>query len=121
MSKWHVFVALVLVFNVLMGVVLVWTNNFMWDSINAEIEYTPLPPSMVGDVNQMVYSISYSGFTVTVSSRLFVNGEYTPSPLLYPLIIPNYPYILFWVCMLGNLGFIALALVLRNKESRLKP
>jgi hypothetical protein len=110
MSKWHVFIALVVIFNVLLSVGFVLASNYLFDYLNTEI----------GDVvytEQGLYVIPYihfRGFQVEISHDYYENGQVVNlGPL--PAVIPNYPYILFWVSMLGNLLFVALALVLHKR------
>ena len=113
MSKWVVLFALALIFNVIMGVSFVLANNSMWDFITSEIDYDP---SQVADSNHLVPYIIISGFEVSVGHSIHSDGAFNPGPL--PTVIPNYPYILFWVLMIGNLVFAALALVLHKTQTR---
>ncbi len=107
MSKWIVFFALALIFNVTMGVSFVLANNSMWVSIIAEIDYDP---SQVAEDSHVVPYIIISDFEVSVGQAIYSNGAFNPGPL--PTVVPNYPYMLFWVCMVGNLVLLVLALVL---------
>ena len=108
MSKWIVFFALTLIFNVTVGVSFVLANNSMWDFITSEIGYDP--SRIADDSNHVVPYIIISDFEVSVGHSIYSNGAFNPGPL--PTVIPNYPYMLFWVCMIGNLVLLVLALVL---------
>lgn len=112
MSKWVVFFALALIFNVTVGVGFVLANNSMWDSITSEIDYDP---SQVADSNHVVPYIIFSGFEVSVGHSVYSDGVFNLGPL--PTVVLNYPYLLFWVSMIGNLGFIALALILHKTQT----
>jgi len=108
MSKWIVFIVLALIFNVVMGVVFVLANNSLWDFIKAEIDHAP-PPIDEG-LHQVVPYIHISGFEVGISHHIYINGTIgNLGPL--PTVVPNYPYMLFWVCMAGNFVILVLALV----------
>jgi hypothetical protein len=115
MSKWIVFIVLALIFNVVMGVVFVLANNSLWDFIMTEIDHAP-PPIDEG-LYQVVPYIHISGFEVSLSHHIYINGTIgNLGPL--PAVVPNYPYMLFWVCIIGNFIFVALALVLHKSKSR---
>ena len=109
MSKWVVFFALALIFNVLMGVGYVVASGSLYDYLETEM-------NDVGYTDQGLYVIPYisiTGFQVEISHTYYENGQVVNlGPL--PAVIPNYPYLLFWVSMIGNLGFVALALVLHK-------
>ena len=107
MSKWIVFFALALIFNVTVGVSFVLANNSMWDFITSEIGYDP--SRIADDSNHVVPYIIISDFEVSVGHSIYFNGTRHGGPL--PEVIPNYPYMLFWVCMVGNFVIIVLALV----------
>ena len=108
MSKWIVFFALALIFNVVMGVIFVLANDSMWDFIITEIGYDP--SRIAENSNHIVPYIIISCFEVSVGHSIYFNGTMHGGPL--PEVIPNYPYMLFWVSMIGNLGILVLALVL---------
>jgi hypothetical protein len=105
MSKWHVLLAIAVIFNVVLSVGFVLASNYLFDYLNTEI-------GDVGYTDQGLYTIPYihfSGFQVSISHDIYKNGQVVNLGTL-PTVIPNYPYILFWVSILGNLGFIAVAL-----------
>ena len=105
MSKWIVFIALVLVFNVVMGVGFVWASIDIINRINS------------GDLTAVLGNLLY----IEIVHPVIIDGFLTYPPTSPSNVIPNYPFILFWLSMLGNLGFIAYAVVLKNKESKHKP
>ena len=107
MSKWVVFFAVALIFNVVMGAGFVLANDSMWDFIISEIDYDP---SQMAEDSHVVPYIIISGFEVSVGDEIYSNGAFNLGPL--PTVIPNYPYILFWVSMIGNLVIIGLAFLI---------
>ena len=108
MSKWIVFFALALIFNVTVGVSFVLANNSMWDFITSEIDYDP--SRITDDSYHLVPYIIISDFEVSAGHLIYSDGVINLGPL--PTVVPNYPYMLFWVCMIGNFVIIVLALVL---------
>ena len=112
LSKWYVLFGLVLIFNVLLGVGYVVASGNLYDYLETEM-------SDVGYTEQGLYVIPYiriTGFQVEISHSYCENGQVVNlGPL--PTVVPNYPYILFLVLMIGNLGFIALALVLHTTQT----
>jgi len=106
MSKWIVFIVLALIFNVVMSVGIVLANDTMWDSIITELDYNP---SSLRDSYHLVPYFYISGFEVSVGLWIYSNGTINLGPL--PTVVPNYPYMLFWVCMAGNFVILVLALV----------
>ena len=107
MSKWIVFFAFALIFNVTVSVSFVLVNDSMWDFITSEIGYDP---SRVAEDSHVEPYIIISGFEVSVGHSIYSDGVINLGPL--PTVVPNYPYMLFWVCMIGNFVIIVLALVL---------
>ena len=114
-SKWYVLFGLALIFNVLMGVGYVVASGSLYD-------YLETGMNNVGYTEQGLYVIPHiriTGFQVEISHTYYDNGQVVNlGPL--PSVVPNYPYLLFWVCVIGNLVFIALALIL-HKTQTLKP
>ena len=102
MSKRRVLIALIILFNAIMVTGFILSNIYMWNFLKTEI-------------NDKTAYIEEIGFQVSISHPVYVNGTIVNlGPL--PTVIPNYPFILFWVSTIGNLVFIAL--VLRNKASK---
>ncbi len=116
MSKLRVFialfVALIVVFNVVLSVGFVLASDYLFDYLNSEV-------NDVGYTEQGFYvipHIRFSGFQVEISHGIYENGQVVNlGPL--PTVIPNYPYILSWVSMIGNIGLMALALVLQKTNA----
>jgi len=73
----------------------------------------------MGYTDQGLYVVPYvhfSGFQVNISHDIYENGQVVNlGPL--PTVIPNYPYILFWVSIIGNLVFIAAAFFLHKDKT----
>jgi hypothetical protein len=110
-SKWRVFVVLVVIFNVLVGVAFVSSNIYMWDYLNTQIN------EVGGNKGQGSFVIPYievSGLQVTVGHEFWSDNGTVVNLGPFPTGVPNYPFILFWVSMVGNLVFIAFAVVLHK-------
>jgi hypothetical protein len=110
-SKWRVFVVLVVIFNVLIGVAFVSSNISMWDYLNTQIN------EVGGNKGQGSFVTSYieiSGFQVTVGHEFWSDNGTRVNLGPVSKGVTNYPYILFWVSMVGNLVFIASALALHK-------
>jgi uncharacterized membrane protein len=94
---------------VLMGVGYVLASSTLYDYLETEM-------NELGYTEQGLYVIPHihiTGFQVEISHAYYENGQVVNlGPL--PTVVPNYPYILFWVSMIGNLVFVALALVLHK-------
>ena len=109
MSKWNMFVALVLIFNVLMSVGYVLASNYLMDYFRTQLT-----------VEKGLSVFHDNLFHIEIFHPFISDGHltYPPTPLNYG--IWNYPYILFLVGMLGNLGFMGVAFVLWKKDSERK-
>ena len=115
MSKWIVFVAWVLAFNIVMGVGFVWANNCIWDFVRSEVSnHQAAYLGEDGDLYQVVAEVGFSGSLVGVGQTIIVNEGETVHGGPLPKTIQNYPYTLFWFYMIGNLSFFALAFVLQR-------
>jgi len=119
-SKWIVFMALVLVFNVVMSVGFVWANNLVWDFFKAELEDNDTAHVSDGDLYEVVPFFWFLGSSISIGGTIIVNEGETIHGGPLPRTIPNYPYMLFWILMLGNLGFMGVAFVLWKKDSERK-
>jgi len=103
------FVALIVAFNVVLSVSFVLASNYLFDYLNSEIN----------DVSYndqtglyVIPYIHFSGFEVQISGTIYEDG-YVVNLGPLPDVILNYPYILFWVSVIGNIvlvGFMALIL-----------
>ena len=106
MSKWILFFVLALIFNVTMGVGYFLASNNLYDYLNtrmSDVRYT----------EQGLYVIPYTritGLQVEVGLDVYENGQVVNLGTLLR-VVPNYPYILFWVSMIGNFVIIVLALI----------
>lgn len=104
MSKKKMIVALV-VFNALMIVAFILSNIYVWDFINNMTSQWSYGNGVAIPI------INIDAFQVTGETIGWTSdGIQVPRPL--PAVIPNYPFFIFWVAMLGNL--VLAALILRN-------
>ena len=108
MSKRQMIVC-VAIFNVLMIVAFIFSNLYIWDFINNLTSQWRHDSSGTTIPIIHINGLQVTGGTVGWTSE----GIQIPRPL--PTVIPNYPFILFWIAMVGNLIFIAS--VLRKQMS----
>jgi hypothetical protein len=125
-SKRRVFVVLIVIFNVLVGVAFVSSNIYMWNYLDTTINEVG---GNKGQGNFVIPYIEVSGLQVTVGHEFWSDNGTLVNLGPLPKSVPNYPFILFWVGMVGNLVFIAFALVLyktglstwlKNMENRIQ-
>jgi hypothetical protein len=121
MSKFRVFitlfVALIVVFNVVLSVGFVLASHYLFGYLNSEIN------SVSYNDQTGLYVIPYihfSGFEVQVGGVIYEDGQVVNlGPL--PDVILNYPYILFWVSVIGNIVLVGLmALFLYRANFRIQ-
>jgi hypothetical protein len=100
MSKWHVRIALVLIFNtlVIVGYILasIYVMNYFDTKLSVERGYSVI----FGDL-----------FHIEIVHPIISDGQIIYPPTAAGSGIWNYPFILFWVFAIGNLLLIAEALV----------
>jgi hypothetical protein len=104
--------AVAVIFNVVLSVGFVVASNYLFDYLNTEI-------GDVGYTDQGLYVVPYvhfSGFQVDISHDIYQNGQVVNLGTL-PTVILNYPYILFWVAIIGNLVFVAVAFFLHKTKA----
>ncbi len=95
------------IFNVIMIVVFMFSNFIVWDYLNTEINLNSSHSPNGGGA--IVPSIGINGFMIQVGhSGWLKDGTMIPMPL--PTAILNYPFIVFWITLIGNLILIALIL-----------
>lgn len=99
-------IAFAVTFNVFMIVTFIFSNIYIWDYLNAEIN---LKSSHQPNGSTIVPSIQIDGFQVTVSHAGWTSdGTLIPMPA--PISVPNYPFIVFWIVLAGDLLLLALNL-----------
>jgi hypothetical protein len=102
--------ALMIIFNVLMIVAFIFSNIYIWGFLNTQIN---LNSSHQPNGNTIVPSIQINGLQVIVSHAGWTSDGIM-IPMKPPALVPNYPFILFWVAMIGNILFAVF--ILRSKE-----
>jgi hypothetical protein len=105
MFKWHVFVAFVIVLNMLAGVGFTATSVDIINRINS------------GELSRVIGSLLWIEI---VHPIVLDDGTILLPPTSPANVTPNYPFILFWVTMLGNLVFMSAASVLLLREKQAK-
>ncbi len=84
MSKWFI---VMILFNVLLTVFFVSSNYEIWNTINPLHETSPI----------------WGPRSIFFVPRVLVNGIFIPEQRV--VVLPNYPFMLFWVAMIGNIIF----------------
>lgn len=99
-------VTYIAIFNVLIIVAFIFSNTYMWNYLYTEIN------ELSGNKGQGNFVIPYilymNGFEVTIGHDYWSDNLVNMGPI--PTGIPNYPFIIFWVSIVGNLGLMALVL-----------
>lgn len=108
MSKRQMIV-FIAIFNVLMIVAFIFSNICIWDFINNLTSQASHDSSGTTIPIININALQVTGGTVGWTSE----GIQIPRPL--PTIIPNYPFFIFWVAMIGNLVFAVL--IMKSKKA----
>ena len=96
----NVIIVVIVLFNIFVSLGFVFSNVYVRDFLYSET-----------DVDSAFSQIYFDFFKISVSNHpVFVDGVLSPSPL--PRVIANFPFILFWISVIGNL--ILFAIVLRK-------
>ena len=90
MSKFGRTLFFAVVFDAIVGFLFVGFNSWLWGYINGQITQNLWGP-----------------FTLSIARQTIIDGRAETIGLTLP--IPNYPFILFWVAIVGNLIIIALS------------
>ncbi len=96
MHKWF---ALMILFNIVIGIVFVFSNYFVWNTVN----------------QSSYYSTDWGPINVEIVPKPSINGEPTPQ---IAFLIFNYPFWLFWVAMIGNLIFMTMYAKGKEKSTK---
>jgi hypothetical protein len=101
-------VVCVAVFNALIIMAFIFSNIYIWDFINNLTSQARHDSSGVVIPNIQINSLQVTGWIDAWTSEGFL------VPTVPPASVPNYPFIVFWVAIVGNL--ILIALILRKHE-----
>jgi hypothetical protein len=85
------------IFDILVSLPFIASNWWIWDYLSGKITANAWGPLQIAIVPKTI-----------VGGQAYTIGLYTP--------LPNYPFILFWVALAGNLLFFVLALRSNNKK-----
>jgi hypothetical protein len=103
---------LMILFNALMIVAFAFSNICIWDFLNTQVN---LKSSHQPNGNTIVPIIQINGLQVIVDHVGWTSdGVIMPMPL--PASVPNYPFILFWAAITGNMLFAVW--ILRSKTPK---
>ncbi len=104
-------IVLVAIFNVIMIVAFIFSNLYVWDFFNTKITLQG------GRQDNGIYVIPFiqiDGFQITIGHSAWASdGVIVPTAL--PITILNYPFIIFWIAIIGNLILIAF-LIQKSKK-----
>jgi hypothetical protein len=106
----------VAIFNALMIVAFIFSNLYLWDFFNTQIN---LQGGRQANGIYMIPSIQANGFQVTIGHDAWASDGVTV-PTALPISVPNYPFIVFWIATLGNLAIAALILRKTDEKGNLK-
>ncbi len=84
MSKWFI---LMILFNVVLAIFFVLSNYSIWNTVNSYHYSSP----------------EWGPRSIVFVPRIFENGIIILEQMI--VILPNYPFWLFWVSMIGNIIF----------------
>ena len=90
--------SMIILFDILVSVPFIGTNWWIWQYLNGKITANFWGP-----------------FQIAIVPKTIVGGEVTTIGTYVP--IPNYPFILFWFALVGNLVLVVLALRSNSKKS----
>jgi hypothetical protein len=96
---------LLLIFDALASLLFIFSNISIWNTINSEVMQFNSTDIWIKtfNINPLQFAVRYLG----TEDHFWTSRGVGPT-------IPNYPFILFWVILLGNIGFIIW--VLRNPQ-----
>ncbi|HEX9261431.1 MAG TPA: hypothetical protein VF893_02780 [Candidatus Bathyarchaeia archaeon] len=89
--------AVMILFNALLGVAFVYSNYYIWNKLD---EYQISPAH-------------WNPITVSWVPAYLQNGEYIQIETI--IVVNNYPFWLFWIAMIGNILFAVL--IYRSKKA----
>jgi hypothetical protein len=90
MPKPIIIIVMMVLFNVMLGVLFVSSNYYIWNTID-QLPYT---------------SPHWNPLHVSYVPRIYVNGMFVYAQTV--ITIPNFPFWLFWVAMIANILFAVL-------------
>src|SRR4030042_7156085 len=106
-------VAYVAIFNVLMILAIIFANSYMWGYLNTEIN------EKSGNQGHGSYVIPYiieNGFQVIIGHEFWADNGTIVNLGPLPTGIPNYPFILSLISIMGNLALIVLVIGKQIKQ-----
>ncbi len=105
--------ALMILFNVVMIVAFILSSVYTWDFINNMTSQWSYGSDGVAIPIINIDAFQVTGGTIGWTSE----GIQIPRPL--PAVIPNYPFFIFWIAIVGNL--VLTAFILRKQQPEGKP
>src|SRR4030042_4140699 len=93
------------IFNVMMILAIIFSNIYMWDYLRTEINEES---GNRGQGNFVIPYVFESGFQVIIGHEYWADNGTIVNLGPIPTGIPNYPFILSLICIMGNLTIMAL-------------
>jgi hypothetical protein len=99
---------LLLIFDALASSLFVFSNISIWNTINSEVMQFNSTDIWIKtfNINPLQFAVRYLG----TEDHFWTSRGVGPT-------IPNYPFILFWVILLGNIGFVIWGITNSTEES----
>lgn len=97
----------VAIFNVLMIVAFIFSNIYMWNSLRTIVDNGA---GYQGQDSYVIPFVEDSGLQVSISHVFFAENATVVNLGPLPTVVPNYPFYVFWISIVGNLALIALVL-----------
>ena len=86
-----------IMFDVVLSLVFVFSSVNLWGTVNDSVQSFTLNYVAITQV-------SVNPLQIIISHMYLSNGNLNLGTL--PIVIPNFPFILFWVALAGNLYFV---------------
>ncbi len=102
-------IGLAIIFNIIMLVAFIFSSIYIWNFINKITDLGYYGSNGVTIPTIWITALQITGGTIGWTS----DGTRVPRPL--PTVIPNYPFMLFWITLIGNLILIAF-LIQKSKK-----
>jgi hypothetical protein len=90
-------IAVLVIFDILVSIFFIASNLWIWQYVNGQITLNSLSP-----------------FQWSMIPQTIIGGKAETIGTFFPL--PNYPFILFWIALIGN--FILAFLAMRSNNKR---
>jgi hypothetical protein len=111
----RILIALIVLFNILIILGFVFSNIHVWNLLKTQIDQGI---AYNGERGHTTPHIKDFGLQISISHPFYENGTIANLGAL-PGVVPNFPFILFWVAIVGNLLFIWVLMKKQETEKSL--